>query len=205
MRKTLNTYFKLVSNKSGIAVKEFTTLLDAFNHIRNTINEPRDWSVEEKSLDDGKFICGISAFYLIENFKDGVGLPESIQDTESKYSNMVRNGIKIYTKENKRHSIGSYTKGNGEHECAIRDGVYYKPSDDSHKKDYHDEAYIVDFYGNIFYNEKSGAEFKMVADEQFIKAKKDGFYCIRNLTDNEIFAMKDVIDEITSIHNSEHA
>jgi hypothetical protein len=100
--------------------------------------------------------------------------------------------MKIYTRDNKRESIGTYTKGIGKQECAIRDGVWVKSIDNDFRNRYHDDAYVVDFYGNIFYSKNVGETLVRSSDDRFIKAKEDGFHVVRNLTDNEIFAMKKI-------------
>jgi len=56
-------------------------------------------------------------------------------------------------------------------------------------------AYIVDFFGNIFRNKTPGGKWEIVDDDEFQNAKSDGFSCGRNLTDNEIFHMKDLLNK----------
>ncbi len=125
-----------------------------------------------------------------------------LQDPEcfKEMVNVFKTIDSVYTQNNVRKTIGSYTKGQGENECAIRDGVYCKPIDGNYKNGYLSDVYIVDFWGNIFHHNKNVQELKMVSDEQFIRAKKAGFRCVRNLADSEIFAAKGVIDKIIFIH-----
>ncbi len=92
---------------------------------------------------------------------------------------MKKPSLKVYTIEDKRKVI-------------IRDGVYLKLIDEN--KGFQADAYVVDFWGNIFYSEKAGDKKWILCDDQrFLQAKKDGFSCIRNLTDNEVFAMKETL------------
>ncbi len=72
--------------------------------------------------------------------------------------------------------------------------MYVKHIDGDFTKGYYDDAYIVDFWGNIFYNTKAGQDMFLVNDdEKFRKAVENGYHCTRNLTDNEIFYMNMVI------------
>lgn len=69
--------FALVNNDSDEAIKVSTHLLDIFVYIRNTINNPVNWSVEE--LDGDDIIDTCSAYYLIVNYTQD-NLPKSILD-----------------------------------------------------------------------------------------------------------------------------
>ncbi len=89
---------------------------------------------------------------------------------------MATKTIQIYTKENPRKEI-------------IRDGIYVKPIDGDFNRGYQDDAYLVDFFGNIFYQKEIGASKELCDSEQLNKAEKEGFHCVRNLTDSEIFYM----------------
>ncbi len=86
----------------------------------------------------------------------------------------------IYTKQNPRKEI-------------IRDGIYVKYLGDNLIKRCSYDAYMVDFWGNIFWQKILGSSIKLCNVEQLDNAKKDGFHCIRNLTDNEIFVMNNFL------------
>ncbi len=71
--------FKLMSNNGYQMADISDSLVDIWKYIRKTINEPRLYFVEQ--LDDkGNFVDSVSAFYLIENFKDEDTLPLLISD-----------------------------------------------------------------------------------------------------------------------------
>lgn len=98
--------------------------------------------------------------------------------------------MNIYTRENKRKRLGDSSFNWGGQSVAIRDGVYQQGGLTNNPDVNGDaDAYLVDFYGNIFYNEKAGMPIKIVSDEQFLQAQKEGYHCVRNLSDNEILAM----------------
>lgn len=70
--------FDLVDNRSSITVKSFSTLYDCVKHVRMSINEPRNYSIEE--MEDGDMVETCSAYYLLENYKDLEKLPVTLFD-----------------------------------------------------------------------------------------------------------------------------
>ena len=70
--------FDLIHNDNAEIVKSFTTLKDCVNHIRLTINDARNYSVDE--LEDSEMVDTCSAYYLLENYKDLNKLPLSLRD-----------------------------------------------------------------------------------------------------------------------------
>lgn len=67
--------FTLTHKNSDEPTKVSTSLLEIFKFIRNTINEPRDWTVAECEGENEIDFC--SAFYMIENYTEQT-LPKTI-------------------------------------------------------------------------------------------------------------------------------
>lgn len=70
--------FNLTSIKSGEVVKPFDTLKDCVNYIRLSINDARNYGVDE--LENDEIVDTCSAYYLLENFKDLSKLPQTLSD-----------------------------------------------------------------------------------------------------------------------------
>ena len=68
--------FFLADNKCYHTVFSSETMLDMWKYIRNTINEPRNYNVEE--IVNDSFIDSIGAYYLIENYKTEESVPETL-------------------------------------------------------------------------------------------------------------------------------
>ena len=73
----------------------------------------------------------------------------------------------------------------------IRDGVYTAGHSSG---DYTGSAYIVDFHGNVFFQEKPMSELLLVENMPIEKLTSDYTFA-RNLTDNELFAMRDIVQK----------
>lgn len=71
--------FKLISHDGYQMTEASNSLLDIWKTIKNTINEPRNYFVEQIN-GKGDVEDSISAFYLIENFKDEKTLPKLITE-----------------------------------------------------------------------------------------------------------------------------
>ncbi len=63
---------------AGNDIKKSNSFEEIWSHIKNFINEPRDWIVCE--FNNYEITISISAFYLVENFKTTDTLPKSISE-----------------------------------------------------------------------------------------------------------------------------
>lgn len=70
--------FKLIHSESGIEEYSFSNLRECVKFIKNFINNPKNYEVQEFEYFDMVEIC--NAMYLIETFKDLDTLPLSLQD-----------------------------------------------------------------------------------------------------------------------------
>ena len=75
MNKVYKHVFHLVDNKCYHVIFECETLIEMRKHIKNFINEPRDYLIDE--FNNGNFIDSMAAYYLIENYKTEESLPET--------------------------------------------------------------------------------------------------------------------------------
>ncbi len=71
--------FDLQCKNNYLWIKESDSLNEIWKHIRNFVNEPRSYIINQIN-DEGRIECSISAFYLIENFKDEASVPLLISD-----------------------------------------------------------------------------------------------------------------------------
>lgn len=72
-----NISFEL-THENGDLIKRSRTLKDIWWHIKTTINEPRNYCVDQ--LNDGEIEDTASAYYLVENYKTEETLPQLISD-----------------------------------------------------------------------------------------------------------------------------
>ncbi len=71
--------FELQCTKSYAFIKKSDSLIDIWKHIKNAINEPRNYIVNQL-IHECDVQASVSAFYLIENFKYEDYLPSLISD-----------------------------------------------------------------------------------------------------------------------------
>lgn len=71
--------FKLIHTQSEEGIKSSPILQEIWWYIKTTINEPRNYYVDQVCGDDDIEAC-ISAFYLIENYKTASSLPTLLTD-----------------------------------------------------------------------------------------------------------------------------
>ncbi len=110
----------------------------------------------------------------------------------------VEDQINCFAEGKQTTVIGEFINGNLDYQ-KVRDGIYCKYIGNKIKQDstgkiiskLKPDCYIV-FDGKIAYQERVTGELKLVGLEEFNKATDGGYRCIRNLTDNELFAMRDL-------------
>ena len=87
--------FNLVDNKCYHIVFSSDSMLAMWNYIRNVINEPRSYKVDE--ISNGRFVDSIGAYSLIETYKTEESVPETLFVDEIKNTAIA---FKIWCDEN---------------------------------------------------------------------------------------------------------
>ena len=73
-----DTHFKLVHNKDRSTLKTGKTLYEIWKFCKNELNIPQDYSAEEYNRT--KLVGAISAYSLVEDFKNKKQLPISLKN-----------------------------------------------------------------------------------------------------------------------------